>query len=336
MIALLGEGIALATKAVGDTLIYRQHNANLASQLCGMYNVDEGKWSSGNNSILLNLHDERYNRNLVPDALALSYDIYRVGDKKGQAFHTKSFSDPDSKSNPKNGWIWLNDYMKDQERYPLVSQEMRLFLNRIKDLKVPYVDRGFLASGLVSGVFFQILKNGKIRVAYVTKGTSVLKDWIANGSQGWDGNSRMYETACKIAKKISDIKKGSSVVSCLYFFGHSLGGGMANYNAMVTGNPSVTFNAASVHPNSVIKNIDNYQNLIKNKSMVGIYVKREALSTTASNIVGLPKNGNRYEIEIESKNFANGDDAIKRHLLEPMCSQYGLHSFNWNESRTLI
>lgn len=336
MIALLGGGIVLAVRTVGVTLIYRQQNANLASQLCGMYSVDEGNWSD-DNSILLNLHDERYNRNLVPDALALSYDIYRVGDKKGRAYHTKSFSDSESK----DGWIWLNDYIKGEERYPLVSQEMRSFLRQIKDLTyvdnddLKYVDKDGIirASGLVSGVFFQILKNGKIRVAYVTKGTSDLKDWNANVSQFWDGNSEMYKAAYKIAKKISYIKNKSPVVSCLYFFGHSLGGGMANYNAMTTGNPSVTFNAASVHPNSVIENMDNYQYLIKNKSMVGIYVDGEVLSTPFSDILGVPKNGNRYKFEIESKNFAN---AIERHYLEPMCSQRGLKSFDWNESRTLI
>lgn len=342
MIALLGDGIALATiatKAVGDTLIYRQHNANLASQLCGMYNVNEGEWyvdedkspQSGNNSMLLNLIDERYNRNLVPDALALSYDIYRVGAKTGQAFHTKSFnSKSEENSDSKGGWVWLNDYIKHPDGYPSVSQEMRAFFKNITGLN--YVDNGLFGSGLVSGVFFQLIKNGKIRVAYVTKGTSLLnlKDWIANGSQGWDGNSGLYKAAYEIAKKINAAK--TSVVSCLYFFGHSLGGGMANYNAMTTGNPSVTFNAASVHPNSVIENLDKYQFLVKNKSMIGIYVKGEALSTELSNIVGLPKNGNRYEFEIES----DRDNAIQRHLLEPMCAKYHLSDFKWNERKEQI
>ena len=322
MIPFLGTDILLA---VNDTLLYRQANANMASQLIGLYNVDEGLLSD-DSSMLGNMQDdERYNRNLVPDALGLSYDIYRVSDKSEQAYHTKSFSDS------KNGWIWLNDYIKHPDGYPFVSEEMKTFFQQIENLN--YVD--ITGSGLVSGVFFQLVKKKKIRIAYVTKGTSSLKDWIANGSQGWDGNSRLYEDACKIARKINYFKSKTSIISCLYFFGHSLGGGMANYNAMTTGNPSVTFNAASVHPNSVMRNMRNYQLLVKNKLMIGVYVKGEALSTAISNIVGLPKNGNRYEIVINQEYFTNGDSAIERHSLEPMCSQYGLSSFNWN-NRTII
>ena len=215
--------------------------------------------------------------------------------------------------------------------YPFVSEEMKTFFQQIENLN--YVD--ITGSGLVSGVFFQLVKKKKIRIAYVTKGTSSLKDWIANGSQGWDGNSRLYEDACKIARKINYFKSKTSIISCLYFFGHSLGGGMANYNAMTTGNPSVTFNAASVHPNSVMRNMRNYQLLVKNKLMIGVYVKGEALSTAISKIVWQPKNVNSYEIVINQEYFTNGDSAIERHGLEPMCSQYGLSSFNWN-NRTII
>ena len=90
MIPFLGTDILLA---VNDTLLYRQTNANMASQLIGLYNVDEGLLSD-DSSMLGNMQDdERYNRNLVPDALGLSYDIYRVSDKSEQAYHTKSFSD---------------------------------------------------------------------------------------------------------------------------------------------------------------------------------------------------------------------------------------------------
>lgn len=100
--------------------------------------------------------------------------------------------------------------------------------------------------------------------------------------------------------------------------------------------PAITFNAASVHPNSVADNMYSYQYLVNNKAMVGVYVEGEVLSLPSSETVGLPKNGNRYVVKIEQSYLKDGDDMIQRHYLKPLCARYNLKSFtiNW-ESRDL-
>ena len=65
--------------------------------------------------------------------------------------------------------------------------------------------------------------------------------------------------------------------------------------------------------------------------MIGVYVEGEVLSLEMSNIVGLPKNGNRYKIEVNPDHFTNGANMIERHFLQPLCSQYGLVKMNWND-----
>lgn len=63
--------------------------------------------------------------------------------------------------------------------------------------------------------------------------------------------------------------------------------------------------------------------------MVGIYVEGEILSSKASPLVGLPKNGNRYKVTLDSKYLTNGSNPINKHLLEPLCAKYGLSKMTW-------
>lgn len=346
--ALLGGAITLGRVispiggvigAVNDTLQYRQANADMVMLATDKYNVEEGNANellSGKSNMLGNSPEsERQNRNLIPDALALSSNIYCVSDESAQAYHTRSFYEH-------KGWIWINDYFKYPNAFPEIdrNQNFHKFLLSVKDEKgEKYIDK---RTGLVSGIFFQYVNNRLIRIAYVTKGTTPTspKDWGANLKQGLDGNSALYQKSLKNASFINAMFN-QYIRDCgfLYFFGHSLGGGLANYNAMTLKKPSVTFNAASVHPDSVIRNIKNYQDLVKNKAMIGVYVEGEVLSNPdiyfngkkidLSNSVGLPKNGNRYKIELNPIYYTNGGNMIERHLLEPLCLQYGLIKINW-------
>ena len=306
--------------AVRDTIVARQQNARLASMIVPEYNNEEGLLSDNGHNMLRNMPSrERENKDLVPDALALSSDVYCLNNNTAKAYHTQSFYSTN------NGWVWLSDYFKYQTSFMEISSKVRDFLRAIRDL--PYIDA---ETGLVSGIFFQYVNAKIIRIAYVTKGTTSLSDWVENIKQGLSGNSPLYKRASDnarlINKKLKDYIGDSGY---LYFFGHSLGGGMANYNAMKENRPSITFNAASVHPDIVMNNMANYSNLVKNKAMIGIYVEGEALSSSMSDTVGLPKNGNRYKIVISSKYLTSGG-MIERHLLEPLCSQYGLHRMSWN------
>ncbi len=322
LVPSVGIPIEMLGNAVQRTIEMRQQNSRLASMIIPEYNVEEGLLSDNNYNMLRNLPGcERENENLIPDALALSCNVYCLTDNTAKAYHSQSFYSIN------NGWVWLNDYFKYPTSFLEISPKMHNFFKDIRDL--PYIDK---ETGLVSGIFFQYINAKIIRIAYVTKGTTPtsLKDWGANFKQGWNGNSALYkkssDNARYINKKLNDNIGDSGY---LYFFGHSLGGGLANYNAMKENRPSITFNAASIHPDSVISNMANYNELVKNKAMIGIYVEGEVLSLNVSDTLGLPKNGNRYKVVISPKYLTNGN-MVERHLLEPLCSQYGLHRMSWN------
>ena len=76
--ALLGGAIVLGLNV---TLQYRQANANIAMMAIDDYNTDEGILSDNSDMLGNSSESERQNRNLIPDALALSNDIYCIKDK---------------------------------------------------------------------------------------------------------------------------------------------------------------------------------------------------------------------------------------------------------------
>lgn len=328
---LLGSAIALGVSghpilaAVSGTalLAHRQSNASDKVNLIGNYSFEEGELEPDDVSavdILRNYdEEERNNRNLIPDSLALCCDVYCLSNVNADAYRTRSFS-----LDKKRGWIWLMDYLEYPTRFDL-SQPVKEFLNAVRHL--PYIHN---ETGLVSGLFFQVIDKYNIRVAYVTKGTSKAKDWVANLKQGWDGDSALYQQSQVNARHINRMMNAFiKERGYLYFMGHSLGGGLANLNAMSTSQPAITFNAASVHPDSVGDNMDNYRYLVNNKAMIGVYVEGEVLSLPASEAVGLPKNGNRYVVKIDQSYLKGGDNAIERHYLKPLCARYKLESTKW-------
>lgn len=309
-----------STIALGKTMGERYEKLKNPSIL--KYNTENVL--SDNTEILLGSADsEKRNQYLIPDALALSCDIYAVCAKDSStntAYHTKSFSSINK------GWVYLEDYFKNQNAFAEVSNNFHQFCLEIRNLK--FIDND--KSGLGSGIFFQYINSKLIRIAYVTKGTATRKDALTDLEQGWKGRTPQYQLSLSNAKRIyAAMNRHLSGNGYLYYFGHSLGGGLANYNAMGTNIPAVTFNAASVHPDNVSCYVDNYNFLIKSNSMIGIYVEGEILSTKASPLVGLPKNGNRYRVTIDAKYLTGSDNPIAKHLLEPLCATYGLGKMNW-------
>ena len=109
-------------------------------------------------------------------------------------------------------------------------------------------DKWFTPSkGFNSGLYERTI-DGKTEYAYVTQGTDPTSpmDWINNILQGAGLGSLpgQYDLSKKNAKLLD-----RTLSDCeLTFIGHSLGGGMASANAMVTGRPAVTFNAAGLSP----------------------------------------------------------------------------------------
>ncbi|EJL63432.1 RHS repeat-associated core domain protein-containing protein [Flavobacterium sp. CF136] len=82
--------------------------------------------------------------------------------------------------------------------------------------------------------------DGKTEYTYATAGTEDGKDWKNNGTQ-LAGASEQYNQSVGNAKALEKGLDGE-----ITFTGHSLGGGLAEANAIATGDSAITFNAAGV------------------------------------------------------------------------------------------
>ncbi|WP_406845496.1 DUF6443 domain-containing protein [Flavobacterium soyae] len=82
--------------------------------------------------------------------------------------------------------------------------------------------------------------DGKTEYTYATAGTEDGKDWKNNATQ-LAGASEQYSQSVGNAKALEKGLDGE-----ITFTGHSLGGGLAEANAIATGDSAITFNAAGV------------------------------------------------------------------------------------------
>lgn len=98
-----------------------------------------------------------------------------------------------------------------------------------------------------TGFYSKLYKErNKDKYFYCTAGTNMLSwnDWNNNISQGLLGLSQQYTQSVRIAKKLDEALKNCR----LFFIGHSLGGGLASNNSLVTQNRhAITFNAAGLN-----------------------------------------------------------------------------------------
>lgn len=84
------------------------------------------------------------------------------------------------------------------------------------------------------------------------RGTENLPDWINNVQQAPGLKSRQYAMAIEAAialKQAVQERHGPSIQ--VVFNGHSLGGGLASAQAIVTNSPAITFNAAGLNRRTV-------------------------------------------------------------------------------------
>ena len=88
-------------------------------------------------------------------------------------------------------------------------------------------------------------KTGERIIAF--KGTDTGADWGQNFRQGAGRESYYYTQAQTIANNVA----ASSKAGATHFTGHSLGGGLASAASRASGLPASTFNAASLHKDTV-------------------------------------------------------------------------------------
>lgn len=101
-----------------------------------------------------------------------------------------------------------------------------------------------------SGYFAAVYKSGEGRYLLVNRGTEAGKegrrDWGANVKQGVGLGSHQHTQAMHVARRITQAAPGQ-----VSFAGHSLGGGLAQAQALVTGHKATVFNAAGLHARTV-------------------------------------------------------------------------------------
>lgn len=135
-------------------------------------------------------------------------------------------------------------------------------------------------TGFYSKVYEKVENNETVSLAYCTAGTdplSFFNDWFfTNLLQGLTGISLQYSQSVRNAKKLD--KYCNSIKMPLFFIGHSLGGGLASNNALVTSTRhAITFNAAGLNPFRImatllINNPKNFLNRTGRKNRVHPFI----------------------------------------------------------------
>lgn len=180
------------------------------------------------------------------------------------------------------------------------------------------------ASGF-SSMLFQKQTDGIKYYAYCTEGTemSSLKDWSNNFSQAFFfGISRQYSISVNNAKKI-DAAVGNKAV--LWFIGHSLGGGLASNNSLVTGRHAITFNAAGLNFYRVTFTLlwnnwkDLFHPIIRSQRVHAFVLEGELLNTLSLGI-GQTAYGNKKTIKLKQK----GMSRVDRHSLTSILNILGV------------
>lgn len=181
------------------------------------------------------------------------------------------------------------------------------------------------STGFASLMFTKII-NGQEYFAYCTLGTQMTSplDWLNNISQGLTGFSLQYTRSVKNAKIINDVAiKRKAVV---WFIGHSLGGGMASNNSLITGKYAVTFDAAGLNilrvKISMLMNVF-YKNRQKaffdyegRTSKIHAYILRGEILNTALQWVGMKAYGSRDDRIISPTNpQVVAQNAFEKHSL---------------------
>ena len=89
---------------------------------------------------------------------------------------------------------------------------------------------------------------GQYVLAFAGTDPTSVSDWGANAQQGLGGLSTQHVLAIGLAQRLAAAVGSDNMV----LTGHSLGGGLASTASVATDVPAVTFNAAGVHPNTVL------------------------------------------------------------------------------------
>lgn len=187
--------------------------------------------------------------------------------------------------------------------------------------------------GFRSMIFYKI-NNGEIKkIAYVTEGSLAFNlvfqhpidwfgDWaLSNVGQGLLGMSPQHTLSIQNAKILDKICRSKGID--LEFYGHSLGGGLAATNALVTNRKAIVFDMAGL--NWSRRGRHNYRNQYFN--IKNFYVDGEILSVEKVwDFLKLKHNGLSFKIEV-LKHGGSKINAADAHNLELICKAFGCQPF---------
>jgi hypothetical protein len=174
-------------------------------------------------------------------------------------------------------------------RHPSFVQECALLSNAVYGNGGPLppgwnVVRSFGGSSGFAATLYNQPTTGQYVLAF--KGTDPMSiadiqadvGQIANGALG--DNSGEYTAAVTIAKQVNDLSENLRTAnSTLTLTGHSLGGGLASYAALVVHLPAYTFNAAGLSPKTIIgAGLDLKEANARGQQIYSYYITGEALT----------------------------------------------------------
>ena len=122
--------------------------------------------------------------------------------------------------------------------------------------------------------------------------TLQFQDWLNNGQQATGYFAEQYRLSVANARELA--KWASENHVSLSFTGHSLGGGLANANALATGLHATIFNPAGLHDNTI--NDPLLKLNLSHANMVDYYVNQGEIVDIANGIMGTPARGTRHDI----------------------------------------
>lgn len=145
-------------------------------------------------------------------------------------------------------------------------------------------------TGFSSALYSVDHGNGNIELIYSTQGTNPLdlQDWINNSQQALGQVSAQYTQSVENAGILASWAANNGYT--LSFTGHSLGGGLANANALATGLPATIYNPAGLSGGTISNLNLNYS------SNVTAYIVRGEPVDYLNNQLNTPVRGTKIYI----------------------------------------
>lgn len=164
--------------------------------------------------------------------------------------------------------------------------------------------------------------DGSVEYVYATEGTVSLTDWKNNFQQATGYAAKQYILSVANATLLAKWAAENHVT--LSFTGHSLGGGLANANALATGLKATIYNPAGLSEGTI--NNDSRLDLA-NSSNVTAYVVRGEPVDAANRILDTPVRAGT--INYIGTGNATTEQLVREFLFGPpgaLYNQYELHS----------